>query len=408
MPATTRARWYPLTPIPSLSRITAWKQFDGDKLRGHLEMLILATLERGEAHGLEILRRLEVGGCGLLRLKEGSLYPALYRLEEAGEIKAAWERSPTAAAAPGGEFIGYRQGHRKLASGRDEWQAFVVTLGGILGRRRDRSLTTSYYLWDDDILKFTDQARTILALAEHEARQINHEYIGTEHILLALVDENSGIAADVLQFAWRRGKQVRREVENLVQRGSTRSRSRCCRLPRGPSKRSSLPAKKRGTGRKSRLAWNICFGADARAGRRGGTGAAKSRAETERGRAGGTQIRILQMKIVERAVRPVRAGTPCKRKIREELLAHLTEIYDEELARLHDPAAAIDAAARRFGDPAELSRELEAALPFHERISHFVERWFAWRAPEIGGPLLAATGPSIVLLLAIVLGWSAQ
>ncbi len=64
----------------------------GDKLRGHLEMLILATLERGEAHGLEVLRRLEIGGCGLLALKEGSLYPALYRLEEAGQIAASWER----------------------------------------------------------------------------------------------------------------------------------------------------------------------------------------------------------------------------------------------------------------------------------------------------------------------------
>ena len=68
---------------------------NGDKLRGHLESLILATLERGEAHGLEILRRLEVGGCGLLKLKEGSLYPALYRLEEAGEIAATWEREQT-------------------------------------------------------------------------------------------------------------------------------------------------------------------------------------------------------------------------------------------------------------------------------------------------------------------------
>src|SRR5258708_35668911 len=63
----------------------------GDKLRGHLETLVLSTLERGEAHGLEILRRLEEAGCGLLRLKEGSLYPALYRLEAAGEGKAGWE-----------------------------------------------------------------------------------------------------------------------------------------------------------------------------------------------------------------------------------------------------------------------------------------------------------------------------
>ena len=51
----------------------------GDKLRGHLETMVLSTLEQGEAHGLEILRRLEEAGCGLLRLKEGSLYPALYR-----------------------------------------------------------------------------------------------------------------------------------------------------------------------------------------------------------------------------------------------------------------------------------------------------------------------------------------
>jgi DNA-binding PadR family transcriptional regulator len=105
----------------------------GDKLRGHLELLILATLERGEAHGLEILRRLESGGCGLLTLKEGSLYPALYRLEEAGEVSAAWEKESGGRRGPRGRI--YRlttKGHRKLAQGRNEWQAFVTTLSGIL------------------------------------------------------------------------------------------------------------------------------------------------------------------------------------------------------------------------------------------------------------------------------------
>ena len=106
----------------------------GDKLRGHLEMLILATLERGEAHGLQILRRLEDGGCGLLKLKEGSLYPALYRLEDANEISAVWEREQHGRR--GARARIYRltaKGHRKLARGRGEWQTFVVTLGGILG-----------------------------------------------------------------------------------------------------------------------------------------------------------------------------------------------------------------------------------------------------------------------------------
>jgi PadR family transcriptional regulator, regulatory protein PadR len=105
----------------------------GDKLRGHLESLILATLDRGDAHGLEILRRLEVGGCGLLKLKEGSLYPALYRLEEAGEISAVWEREQNGRR--GARARIYRltpKGHRKLERGRSEWQTVVATLGAIL------------------------------------------------------------------------------------------------------------------------------------------------------------------------------------------------------------------------------------------------------------------------------------
>jgi DNA-binding PadR family transcriptional regulator len=60
----------------------------GDKLRGHLEAMILATLEQGDAHGLEILHRLDAAGCGLLRMKEGSLYPGLYRLKWSGQVQA--------------------------------------------------------------------------------------------------------------------------------------------------------------------------------------------------------------------------------------------------------------------------------------------------------------------------------
>jgi PadR family transcriptional regulator PadR len=106
----------------------------GDKLRGHLEALVLSTLERGEAHGLEILRRLEEAGCGLLRLKEGSLYPALYRLETAGEVKAVWEDDSHGRR--GARRRIYRltpKGQRRLQAGRAEWQEFVRVLGGILG-----------------------------------------------------------------------------------------------------------------------------------------------------------------------------------------------------------------------------------------------------------------------------------
>src|SRR5262245_33809421 len=106
----------------------------GDKLRGHLETLILATLERGPAHGLEILHRLELRGCGLLKLKEGSLYPALYRLESSGEVAADWEEEPHGRR--GARRRIYRltaKGGKRLKQARGEFEQFIHVVGGILG-----------------------------------------------------------------------------------------------------------------------------------------------------------------------------------------------------------------------------------------------------------------------------------
>jgi DNA-binding PadR family transcriptional regulator len=110
------------------------KPIHGDKLRGHLETMVLSVLERGEAHGLEILHRLDAAGCGLLHLKEGSLYPALYRLEEAGKVQAVWEESPHGRR--GARRRIYRlttKGKRDLAEGREAWVSFVQILGAIVG-----------------------------------------------------------------------------------------------------------------------------------------------------------------------------------------------------------------------------------------------------------------------------------
>lgn len=106
----------------------------GDKLRGHLEAMILATLEQGDAHGLEILHRLDGAGCGLLRLKEGSLYPALYRLESSGQVRAEWEDDQQGRR--GARRRIYRltaKGQRALGKGRAEWRQFVQVLGAVLG-----------------------------------------------------------------------------------------------------------------------------------------------------------------------------------------------------------------------------------------------------------------------------------
>jgi ATP-dependent Clp protease ATP-binding subunit ClpC len=68
--------------------------------------------------------------------------------------------------------------------------------------------------------RFTDRARKVMALANQEAQRLNHEYIGTEHILLGLVKEGSGVGANVLRNLDVDLRRVRLEVEKLVKAGS--------------------------------------------------------------------------------------------------------------------------------------------------------------------------------------------
>src|SRR5437588_6692431 len=67
--------------------------------------------------------------------------------------------------------------------------------------------------------RFTDRARKVMQLANQEAQRFNHEYIGTEHILLGLVKEGSGVAANVLKNLDIDLRKIRLEVEKLVKSG---------------------------------------------------------------------------------------------------------------------------------------------------------------------------------------------
>ena len=67
--------------------------------------------------------------------------------------------------------------------------------------------------------RFTDRARKVMQLANQEAQRFNHEYIGTEHILLGLVKEGSGVAANVLKNLDVDLRKIRIEVEKIVQTG---------------------------------------------------------------------------------------------------------------------------------------------------------------------------------------------
>jgi ATP-dependent Clp protease ATP-binding subunit ClpC len=70
--------------------------------------------------------------------------------------------------------------------------------------------------------KFTDRARKVMQLANQEAQRFNHEYIGTEHILLALIKEGSGVASNVLKNLDIDLRKVRVEVEKIVMSGPDR------------------------------------------------------------------------------------------------------------------------------------------------------------------------------------------
>jgi hypothetical protein len=119
---------------------------------------------------------------------------------------------------------------------------------------------------------------------------------------------------------------------------------------------------------------------------------------------------------VERAVRPVRSSQRTKDRMRAELLEHLESLYNQELARSGDEAAALDAATRRFGDTSELTGELQASVPQLEQwafLSLPGSRWSQRRREEaIGAWILRTTtagslasGVGLTLVVAALAGF---
>jgi len=77
--------------------------------------------------------------------------------------------------------------------------------------------------------------------------------------------------------------------------------------------------------------------------------------------------------IVERSVRPVRASVYCKRKMREELLAHVSAVFEEESVKLGEEQAALERTELRFGNPVELTSELQESVSAKDVILQFFE-----------------------------------
>jgi len=252
---------------------------------------------------------------------------------------------------------------------------------------------------------FNDQARNVLARAEDEARRLNHEYLGTEHMLLGLIAAGSREVAAAFRSLGVDPARLRREIAALVQPGANAVTLEA--LPQTPRARQALEfAELEALLMNSphvapeHLLLGLMREPDGVAGRvLQNLGLTLQRLTAEV-----FKTRLLQSTLVERIVRPVRAGTARKRKMRDELLSHLLAIYDQELTRLDDPAAAWREAAIRFGDPAELTRELESSLPRSARREYYYERWFGWRAPESAARWSFRLAAQLFVMLAIVVG----
>jgi PadR family transcriptional regulator, regulatory protein PadR len=102
---------------------------EGEILKGHLDMIVLAALSRGPAHGYAAIQEIRRRSGGALDLPEGTVYPALHRLEQKGLLSSRWTTAES-----GRERRVYaltRRGHRALADHRAVWQRFADAIAGL-------------------------------------------------------------------------------------------------------------------------------------------------------------------------------------------------------------------------------------------------------------------------------------
>jgi transcriptional regulator len=103
---------------------------DGDMLQGTLDMLVLQTLVIGPAHGHTIAHAIERGSSDILQVEHGSLYPALYRLEDRGWIASFWGTSENNRRAKYYRLT--RAGRKQLAVETNRWERLVRGISRIL------------------------------------------------------------------------------------------------------------------------------------------------------------------------------------------------------------------------------------------------------------------------------------
>ena len=99
-------------------------------LKGHLDMIVLAALSGGPAHGYAVIQAIRDRSGGAFNLPEGTVYPALHRLEQGGLLHSHWTEADSGRKRR--VYALTRRGHRALADHRSVWQRFAEAIGGLL------------------------------------------------------------------------------------------------------------------------------------------------------------------------------------------------------------------------------------------------------------------------------------
>jgi len=102
-------------------------------LKGHLDMIVLAALSPGAAHGYAVIEEIRRRSGEAFNLPEGTVYPVLHRLEEAGLLSSRWTTAESGRKRR--VYALTKRGHAALTEQRAVWNQFSLAIGGLLGRR---------------------------------------------------------------------------------------------------------------------------------------------------------------------------------------------------------------------------------------------------------------------------------
>src|SRR5581483_9585539 len=106
-----------------------WHRMQAEALKGHLDGLILAVVAAEPAHGYAIIEELKHRSGGIFALAEGTVYPALHRLERAGLLASAWTDG---GGRPRRVYRITGAGRRRLADQRRDWQRFSRAVEAVM------------------------------------------------------------------------------------------------------------------------------------------------------------------------------------------------------------------------------------------------------------------------------------